>query len=64
MIPIVNNDYRDGQGNQNSSFDSTIKQELERKYQQNFEQFTQAIQYKATLEAEEDWMEWKGAVEM
>ncbi len=41
-----------------------IIQELERKYQQNFEQFTQAVQHKATFEAEEDWMEWKGAVEM
>ncbi len=37
---------------------------LEHKHQQNFEQFTQAITQKATYEDEEDWMEWKGAVEM
>ena len=41
-----------------------VIQTLEDKYQQNFEQFTQAIQHKATFEDEEDWMEWKGAVEM
>ncbi len=39
-------------------------QTLEHKHQQNFEQFTQAITQKATYEDEEDWMEWKGAVEM
>ena len=37
---------------------------LEQKYQQNFDQFTQAIQQKATFYDEEDWMEWKGALEM
>ncbi|MCP4395711.1 MAG: hypothetical protein GY801_00160 [bacterium] len=39
-------------------------QALERKHQQDFEQFTQALAQKATYEDEEDWMEWKGAVEM
>jgi hypothetical protein len=28
------------------------------------DKFTQAIQHKATFENEEDWMEWKAAVEM
>lgn len=41
-----------------------IIQTLESKYQKNFNQFTQAIQNKATFEDEEDWMEWKGALEM
>jgi predicted RNA-binding protein len=41
-----------------------VIQMLEDKYRQNFEQFTQAIQHKATFENEEDWMEWKAAVEM
>ena len=37
---------------------------LEQRHQQNFDQFTHAIQQQATFEDEEDWMEWKGAVEM
>lgn len=41
-----------------------VIQALEDKYRQNFEQFTIAIQHKATFEDEEDWMEWKAAVEM
>lgn len=41
-----------------------VIQTLEHKHQQNFEQFTQSVKQKATYEDEEDWMEWKGAVEM
>ncbi len=37
---------------------------LEHKHQQNFEQFTQSIRQNATYDDEEDWMEWKAAVEM
>ena len=39
-------------------------QTLEQKYHQNFEQFTAAIKHTATYADEEDWMDWKGALEM
>ncbi len=42
----------------------TVMKTLEKKHQQNFEQFTQSIRQNATYDDEEDWMEWKAAVEM
>ena len=34
------------------------------KYQKDFDMFTKDIKNCATLESEDDWMEWKGAIEM
>jgi len=41
-----------------------INQNMQNKYHRNFQTFTQYLKNKATMELEEDWMEWKGAVEM
>jgi len=37
---------------------------LEKKYSKDFKMFTKDIKNKATIELEEDWMEWKSAIEM
>ncbi|MCK4760869.1 MAG: hypothetical protein KAW12_01630 [Candidatus Aminicenantes bacterium] len=34
------------------------------KYKKDFAAFTKEIKNSATLEAEDDWMEWQGAIEM
>ncbi|MFH0729079.1 MAG: hypothetical protein V2B19_22410 [Pseudomonadota bacterium] len=44
-------------------YDSVIVS-LKRKYGVDFDQFTEAIKNNASLTAEDDWMEWKGAIEM
>jgi len=41
-----------------------IIQTLQRKYRKDFNTFTKDIENKATPELEDDWMEWKGAIEM
>ena len=35
-----------------------------KKYHTDFDTFTKGIENSATLEDEDDWMEWKGAIEM
>ena len=37
---------------------------FQKKYDCDFDQFTERIREKASLEAEDDWMEWKGVKEM
>lgn len=37
---------------------------LHKKYKKDFDAFTKHIKGKATPEQEDDWMEWKGALEM
>jgi hypothetical protein len=37
---------------------------FERKYKKDIDAFTKDIRNKATPELEDDWMEWKGAIEM
>ena len=44
-------------------YNNTI-QALRKKYGKDFEIFTKSIKNKATPELEDDWMEWKGAIEM
>ncbi len=34
------------------------------KHKKDFDTFTKDIENSATLESEDDWMEWKGAIEM
>jgi translation initiation factor 2 alpha subunit (eIF-2alpha) len=41
-----------------------IIQTLQEKYGKDFNMFTRDIKGKATPELEDDWMEWKGAIEM
>lgn len=41
-----------------------IIQTLQEKYGKDFNIFTKDIKNKATTELEDDWMEWKGAIEM
>ena len=41
-----------------------IIQSLMKKYGRNFDQFTKDIKNKASFEQEEDWMDWKSAIEM
>jgi len=41
-----------------------IVQNMQNKYSNDFQKFTQSLKNKATIELEEDWMEWKGAIEM
>jgi len=43
---------------------TAIIRALEQKYHQDFEQFTATIKHTATYADEEDWMDWKGALEM
>jgi hypothetical protein len=37
---------------------------FEKKYQKDFEAFSESLVNCAAVEEEEDWMEWKGAIEM
>jgi hypothetical protein len=37
---------------------------FEKKYQKNFDAFSRGITGRAGIEDEDDWMEWKGAIEM
>lgn len=37
---------------------------FKKKYDCNFNQFTEKIKNSASFTAEDDWMEWKGAIEM
>jgi len=41
-----------------------IIQTMEERYGKDFDTFTKDIKAKATPELEDDWMEWKGAIEM
>ena len=41
-----------------------ITQNMQNKYHKNFQTFTQYLKNKATMELEEDWMDWKEAIEM
>lgn len=43
---------------------NNIIQTLQKKYKKDFDTFTKDIKNKATVELEEDWMKWKGAIEM
>jgi len=45
------------------TYDKVI-QALQEKYGKDFDKHTKAIKNKATPELEDDWMEWKGAIEM
>ena len=42
----------------------TIISHFQEKYKKDFSTFTNDIKSRASLEAEDDWMEWKGAIEM
>ncbi len=55
VMDFINNKIR---------FYSLIITALKNKYGRSFEEFTGDIKNKADYEAEEDWMEWKGADEM
>ena len=44
-------------------YDKTIRA-LKKKYKGDFNEFTLAIKNKATLDQEDDWMDWKSAIEM
>ena len=44
-------------------YNKTIRA-LKKKYGKDFEIFTKSIKNQATPEVEDDWMEWKGAIEM
>jgi len=44
-------------------YDNIILQ-LKKKHACDFDQFTGKIKRNASLETEDDWMEWKGAIEM
>jgi hypothetical protein len=37
---------------------------FQKKYDKSFEEFSRDILNSATMEVEDDWMEWKGALEM
>lgn len=41
-----------------------VTQTLQEKYGKDFDKFTKGIKNKATPELEDDWMEWKEAIEM
>lgn len=43
---------------------NALIQILQKKYGKDFELFTKNIKNRATPELEDDWMEWKGAIEM
>ncbi|UJS17288.1 MAG: hypothetical protein L3J17_15450 [Candidatus Jettenia sp.] len=45
------------------SYDRTVKN-LKKKYRKDFDVFSKDLENKATPELEDDWMEWKGAIEM
>ena len=44
-------------------YDAIISK-FQEKYKKDFETFSNDIRNSATLENEDDWMEWKGAIEM
>ena len=44
-------------------YDKTIRA-LKKKYKSDFNEFTLTIKNKATLDQEDDWMDWKSAIEM
>ena len=44
-------------------YDAVISQ-FQEKYHKDFDAFTESIKNYAGLQAEDDWMEWKGAIEM
>jgi len=44
-------------------YDKTM-QSLTKKYGPDFDQFTKDIKNKASFEQEDDWMDWKSAIEM
>ncbi|MBW2572147.1 MAG: hypothetical protein JRD87_16770 [Deltaproteobacteria bacterium] len=44
-------------------YDKTIRA-LKKKYGSDFNEFTLTIKNKATLDQEDDWMDWKSAIEM
>ncbi len=46
-----------------AEYDKTISS-FEKKYKKNFTAFTEDIANCATVDVEEDWMEWKGAIVM
>jgi uncharacterized protein YihD (DUF1040 family) len=46
-----------------TEYDDIISR-FEKKYQKDFKTFTKDIANCATVEIEDDWMEWKGALEM
>ena len=37
---------------------------FQEKYEMDFEQFTQHLEGKSTMETDDDWQEWEGAIEM
>lgn len=43
---------------------NTIISNFEKKYKKDFTSFTKDIENSTTLENEDDWMEWKAAIEM
>ena len=43
---------------------AAIISHFQKKYKADFDAFTKDIENSATLQAEDDWMEWKGAIEM
>lgn len=45
------------------SYERTIKK-FKKKYGKDFDMFSKDLENKATPELEDDWMEWKGAIEM
>lgn len=49
--------------NKIKSYDKIIKT-FQRKYGKDFDTFSKDLKNKATPELEDDWMEWKGAIEM
>jgi hypothetical protein len=44
-------------------YDKTIRA-LKKKYGSDFNEFTLTIKNKATLDQEDDWMDWKSTIEM
>ncbi|NIM11357.1 MAG: hypothetical protein GTO45_05140 [Candidatus Aminicenantes bacterium] len=46
-----------------TEYDDIISR-FEKKYKRDFKTFTKDIANRATVEIEDDWMEWKGAIEM
>jgi uncharacterized protein YihD (DUF1040 family) len=46
-----------------TEYDDIISR-FEKKYKRDFKTFTKEIANRATVEIEDDWMEWKGAIEM
>lgn len=49
--------------NKIEGYDKTIRA-LQSEHGMNFDSFSDQIRNKATMESEDDWMEWKSAIEM